>query len=329
MINKTPLASKERQSDNDSCVAKTDVKIPQTLQSIVYQEQDAPIFLIQELHQLSFKYWSTFEPKNEDATGSAYSPFDFTTMKEYNLLAAKLWNELVRCNSNNPILARQAFYLNDINRFCSGTSSSSEPLLKSFADLAKNFQLLIQSSATPLILMYKGQTLPTQFFKNLHPVLSELLFLNWSALFNGKEGDSLLGTKALSVASMKFTIQRVSPRQDDSSPASSIEDTTSLLITGILKAIAMINYDGNSDQCSIYGLWPGLNQVVVSFRPPFETSIQYTPPLLDATMAINENCQNSGLLHAESVSPINGPYGLYFDSILNNKRLQYQILYLD
>ncbi len=268
MINRVPDNQKTHLPEYGSCPSMQNIKIPQTLQKIVYEEQDAPIYLIQQLHQLSLKYWKSMDPSLKKAANSLSSPLDFTTMKEYNLLAARLWDDLVRCNLNNPAIARRAFYLNDTDQFCASNTKSSQALLKSFSDLAKNFQLLLEGASIALAKTYSGEISASHFFKNLHPVLAEFLFINWSALFNEKEGDSLLRTSTLSLKSMEFTIHRLSPKSQQAGEIASIEDTYKLLVPSVLKAISLLNYENNEDNCSIYGLWPGLNQVVASFRPP-------------------------------------------------------------
>lgn len=331
MINRTPKNNDNSCTSYDSYSSRQNFIIPQTLEKIVYQEQDAPIYLIQELHQKSLTHWKKFDPAASDLTNSPKSGLDFTSMREYNLLAAKLWIQLIQCNSGSAVVAREKLYLNEPDQLCTNNSAESSNLLKSLSGLAKNFQLLLEGASGTIVGSYFSDPETIQFLKNLHPILTEFLFINWAALFNEKEGDSLLKISALSLKSMEFNINGVGnkSRSRQQGGISSIDDVYALLVPSILKAIAIVSYDNSDDKCAIYGLWPGLNQVVVSFRPPFENSTRFTPELLQASMAIETNCQNSHLFFADATNIGNGPYGRYFDSILNNKRAQYEILYLD
>ncbi len=146
--------------------------------------QDAPIDLIQKLHEESFKYWSALGTVSIPEYLN-FTQNDFKTLTNLNKDSYLIWNELVACNNGNKEKSRFAIYNAEKNKMCENNEISASLFLK-LQELFFNFQSFImsikQSEKSPDLIV-NSITYTTAYqiiYKNIHPLLSEFAIMNLS-----------------------------------------------------------------------------------------------------------------------------------------------------
>jgi hypothetical protein len=312
--------------------------IPQTLESAVKLGQDAPINLIQDLHSKSYNFWFNFsvpaqaphvQALIEDRR--AYAILDVNSIKELNLRAAKIWNDLVQCNNKNPEKARLSFFYSRNEQLCS--NGNGAVLMKAVMELGFNFQQFVKDTM-PLTKLkaYLENREARLIFRNPHPLLTQFALLNWSVFYNHIFEDKMKVSPNISAAMFQFSayeedIQRnelfgktaglpalLRPMQEDAKILFKV-------IVNNLIYLSFIEYDELKYSCARYGLWPALNRTILYTQLIHFYSGSIFTELKYLDESATRNCGEKVDFYQ---SPDwSGVYGRYYQSNLTNMRYQY------
>jgi hypothetical protein len=324
-------------NNNDS--AKHCYTVPTNLENIINHGQDAPIKMIQKLHEQSYSFWSNFEVPKTPSQVQAYGTTNYQTVtihiepiKQLNIRAAQIWNKLVACNNNDPEQARIAFFYSNQTKICASGSSNNAEVFQLIQTLAFNFQeYMISTLPIAVLNSYTESDSTLSIFRNPHPLLTEFAILNWSAFYN-HAGEDKFSTSPIVTGSMfQFDDFKQDLRMNlnfgDSfkRPVRTMQVGAEILFKNIVNNlifISMIQYDDLEYSCGQYGLWPALNRSILyntnllNFHSnPIYRELSYLDEI------VTRNCgPKVDFLNSPEMS---GVYGLYFQSNLINMRLRY------
>lgn len=303
---------------------------PESYQQIIEEGFDIPVERLSGLHEISIKYWSNLKQNSDPIFQLA--KIDVLTLKDLNLLAAEVWTSLVQCNDGN--VAQVRFKLFRMDKFCSDSALQTE-VSRKFFELAQNFQGFLLSS--PVMSrrtdrVYDGKNIKLQ---NIHPLLTQLAFVQWAIFMNHAAEKRNDLTNALTLVALKMDYNH-SVRENASFSSEPgfflkyIKDVTGHEIAVYklsTNSIAFLSYlapsDENINSCEFYGLWPAINRTMlykVWLWGSIETS--FHEQITRAEENVIQNCGRKVHIIGESslMRTIYGPAGL---THLQNMKILY------
>lgn len=237
-------------------------RIPKNYEEIVNQGVDAPAEKIHLLHEKSEQYWT--ENRKDNSINSI--DIDMESWRELNLRAAEVWKKLVACNSNNPEEARLRYFYSQ--KLCSDAQKNQE-ISQLLSELGLNFQQFLFS--TPL-LNIRNLNFPPVGLKHPHPLIVQFSIQQWSIYFNHAAEEKLETSSILSsiltVKRQNDEYRRAFSNQPDylARLLKPIHQQSEILLKQVvnnLVFLALYSYEGLEHPCSIYGLWPAMNRLML------------------------------------------------------------------
>lgn len=312
--------------------------VPKDLENAIQKGQDAPIFLIDELHKKSFDYWSQFQAPSAPPKVKAIVTdhranviIDINSIKELNLRAAKLWTDLVQCNGGSSEKARVGFFQSNSTQVCNDGTSSTK--MKALMELGFNFHEFLKDTL-PLTDLdaYLDSSEARAIFKNPHPLITEFAILNWSIFFNHIHEDKFKNSELLTATMFQYSAVEQDIRRTEmfgtvqGLPAvlKPMQEGAVILFKAVVNDLiflSLINYDDLKYSCARYGLWPALNRGIL-----YTQLLQfYSGNIYSELNYLNDSVvRNCGDKVDFVMSPDwSGVYGKYFQSHLMNMRYMY------
>lgn len=220
---------------------------------------------VQAQHYEAKLYWQN--PPAEDMK-QITKIIDASSVKELNLKAVELWENLLSCNDGNADLTRRA--LGGEGSLCSNISKKNEMSVK-LAELVGNYREFLFS--TPFLdrLNISNIVFGVELILNIHPIISQIAIQQWAYVLNhGAEKQTELSNTLMAAyykmadnaVLMEFETYKRNPKefQEYLIPYSERQRVALGLVVNNLAFLGYLAKPSSGNACRTYGMWPELNK---------------------------------------------------------------------